>query len=350
MSHLLFVFTVATSVAAATWNSPQALQMRDRINANGAAGWKAALAPNIPYNDEAALKRLCGAKMNATEWQAKAGPAPEGSAEEAGRRLQSTALPVAYDLRTAYPQCSSIRLIRDQANCGSCWAVSTMNSLSDRHCIKSVKAGAFQERFYAAEDALECCNNGFCGFYNNAGCNGGDPVGAFYWAMRVGVVTGEAYGNLNYCKPYFFSRYNYGYAVAPYCTAQCANTLTYPRTYALDKVKISNWQFFNYYAEPPATTAAKAMQAILEQGTIVAGMDVYSDFYYYRSGVYKKVYGNYLGGHAIRVIGWGRDPVGGDYWIAANSWGTGWGQGGYFWIQRGVNQCRFESYLAAGII
>ena len=35
---------------------------------------------------------------------------------------QRNSLPLEYDLRTAYPKCESLREVRDQANCGSCWA------------------------------------------------------------------------------------------------------------------------------------------------------------------------------------------------------------------------------------
>jgi C1A family cysteine protease len=45
--------------------------------------------------------------------------------------------------------------------------------------------------------------------------------------------------------------------------------------------------------------------------------------------------------HGVVVVGWGTTS-GIDYWIVRNSWGTGWGQAGYVFIQRGVNKCKIE--------
>jgi len=63
----------------------------------------------------------------------------------------------------------------------------------------------------------------------------------------------------------------------------------------------------------------------------------------YKSGVYTHVTGSALGGHAIKVVGWGvtKDAKKTPYWIVANSWNTSWGKDGYFWM--GMNgSCNFE--------
>lgn len=61
---------------------------------------------------------------------------------------------------------------------------------------------------------------------------------------------------------------------------------------------------------------------------------VYEDFYSYKSGVYKHVTGDDLGGHAVKLLGWGVEN-GEPYWLCANSWGTGFGENGFFKILRG---------------
>jgi len=73
--------------------------------------------------------------------------------------------------------------------------------------------------------------------------------------------------------------------------------------------------------------------------------DVYEDFFNYESGVYTHVSGSFAGGHAVKMLGWGVEN-GVEYWLCANSWGTGWGQlGGFFKIAKG--QCGIDSQLFA---
>ena len=54
-------------------------------------------------------------------------------------------------------------------------------------------------------------------------------------------------------------------------------------------------------------------QEIMTFGPIEAAFDVYADFLAYKSGVYKHVTGDLLGGHAIKIMGWGTEN-GEDYW------------------------------------
>merc|ERR1712066_1170993 len=70
----------------------------------------------------------------------------------------------------------------------------------------------------------------------------------------------------------------------------------------------------------------------------------------YKGGVYHHVSGKALGGHAIRLVGWGEEEETGEkYWVLANSWNTDWGENGYFRIRRGTNECGIEEEVVAGI-
>ena len=83
---------------------------------------------------------------------------------------------------------------------------------------------------------------------------------------------------------------------------------------------------------------------IYNKGSVEGAFDVYEDFMTYKSGIYKHVEGGYLGGHAIKIIGWGvEDNV--KFWICVNE---DWGENGLFRILKGEDECGIESGVVAG--
>ena len=71
------------------------------------------------------------------------------------------------------------------------------------------------------------------------------------------------------------------------------------------------------------------MHEIYKNGPVEGAFIVYEDFPTYKSGVYSHHTGEALGGHAIRVLGWGEEN-GEKYWLCGNSWNTDWGDNGFF--------------------
>jgi len=90
------------------------------------------------------------------------------------------------------------------------------------------------------------------------------------------------------------------------------------------------------------------MNDIAAHGPAEAGFSVYQDFMSYKSGVYQHKSGGLLGGHAVKIVGWGVEGST-PYWIVANSWTTGWGEQGFFRILKGKNECGFESQIITGL-
>ncbi|CAD5213839.1 unnamed protein product [Bursaphelenchus okinawaensis] len=258
----------------------------------------------------------------------------------------NTAIPSSFDSRTQWPQCNkTIARIADQSKCGSCWAVSSAGAFSDRMCIATNGSKVVN---LSADDLLTCCNG--CG----VGCTGGYPFKAFNYIKQYGVVSGGDYNDNSTCMPYPFppcsgsAASSYSQCVgfggdfnAPQCTSQCQQS--YRRQYTQDK------RFaltpLSFRQNPQAM-----QQEIMTNGPIVfAAMEVYEDFLYYRGGVYQHMSGGYIGLHAVRVIGWGTQnnlP----YWIVANSWGSQWGENGFFRILRGYNHCNIESTANAATV
>lgn len=89
-------------------------------------------------------------------------------------------------------------------------------------------------------------------------------------------------------------------------------------------VKIQNWEtLYN---------ASKAKAWISRRGPLSTTMAVYYDFFSYRGGIYNHVTGGLAGHHAVAVVGYDERNR---CWICKNSWGTGWGEKGWFRIRYG---------------
>merc|ERR1719162_34482 len=86
------------------------------------------------------------------------------------------------------------------------------------------------------------------------------------------------------------------------------------------------------------------------KGPTTAGFYMKSNFYTIFTETPEAVYAasdaaaaENMGGHAATLIGWGKTDANLKYWELMNSWGSDWGNGGFFRIERGVDCCRIES-------
>lgn len=86
------------------------------------------------------------------------------------------------------------------------------------------------------------------------------------------------------------------------------------------------------------------MKCALLDGPLVGSMEVYEDFMTYKEGVYEHKAGEFMGNHAIEVVGWGTEN-GTEYWTCKNSWGPSWGISGYFKIKMGDS--KINTYMLA---
>ncbi|KRY08141.1 Cathepsin B-like cysteine proteinase 3 [Trichinella patagoniensis] len=233
-------------------------------------------------------------------------------------------LPKHFDSREKWPECEWIRFIRDQSNCGSCWAVSAASVMTDRHCI----ASKGQETPYISDEQILSCASSY-------GCSGGMIPSPFHYWKKMGIATGGPYGDKSCCQPYSIapcSKCPYT-ASTPSCKYDCQADYDIPIT--SEHYHVSSNQY-------------EIMNEIYTHGPVVAGFIVYEDFAYYISGIYQQTSYMAMGGHAIRIIGWGEEN-GIPYWLIANSWNTTFGEKGFFRIRRGTNECRIESEVYTGI-
>jgi len=240
-----------------------------------------------------------------------------------------TALPTSFDARTKWANCTTIGTILDQGRCGSCWAFGATESISDRFCITS--NGAVNVSL--SEMDLTCCD------FNDGGCEGGDPYSAWSYVANAGIVTGacDPY-TIPTCPPADQPCEPNTFVPTPQCEKSCSNGDTWHND--LHYVK-------SVYGVGPDPN--QIATEIMNFGPVEAAFSVYEDFLTYKSGVYQHTTGGYLGGHAIKIIGWGvENSI--PYWLVVNSWTTTWGDNGLFKIRRGDNQCGIESGVVAGTI
>jgi cathepsin B len=296
------------------------------------AGWEAHMSPRFEGKPIEHAQQLCGTFTDPEILEKL--PAKEELFPIETEFFAGMTIPSTFDARTAFPECSGvIGHIRDQASCGSCWAFASTESFNDRLCIAS--GGKFQT-LLSPQDTVDCCGFLAC---SSMGCNGGQPGKAWKWFTRTGVVTGGDYTDIDAgstCIPYQYVAGGSTPKIS--CSKKCLET-GYSTPYKSDK----------HFADSAySLTSVSAMQQdIMQYGPISGAFIVYEDFMSYKSGVYKHVTGNQLGGHAIKIMGWGTEN-GVDYWLVANSWNTTWGEKGTFKIRRGVDECGIESMAVNG--
>jgi len=326
-------------VAGSTWLSEEGQQKRVQIIRyvnQQRSTWRAGFNPRFQGTSFDYLKSLCGSFEDKT-----------GSSLPPKDIHPVEAIPAAFDSRTQWgSMCPSVSEIRDQSNCGSCWAFGCAEAATDRICIQT--NGTYVVEL-SSEDVLACC--GTCG----AGCNGGNPSAAWSWLRTTGVVTGNGYHLYDWCDSYALPNCDHhttgNYTPCsslptyptPSCVKSCDKESTYATSYTDDKRKFST-----EYSVP--RDVSKIQTDIMTNGPVEASFSVYEDFETYTSGVYVHKTGAYVGGHAVKIIGWGVDgSASTPYWTVANSWNTDWGETGFFRILRGSNECGIEGSIVAGM-
>lgn len=242
-------------------------------------------------------------------------------------------LPESFDAREHWPECPSLREVRDQGCCGSCWAVSAVSAMTDRWCVNSPDKSQFE---FGAFDLLSCCHE--CG----DGCEGGNLGPAWKYWVEHGVSSGGPYNSQQGCHPYPFDacRNPYEEDDAPKCSRKCQSNY--------NVTDVAQDRHFGRVAYSLGSDEERMKEDLFLHGPLQASFRFYADFKMYKSGVYRHVAGPLEGGHAVKVLGWGVEN-GVKYWLCANSWGENWGDKGFFKFVRGENHLNFESDVHAGL-
>ncbi|XP_076918494.1 low-temperature-induced cysteine proteinase-like [Bidens hawaiensis] len=189
--------------------------------------------------------------------------------------------------------------MKDQGQCGSCWAFSVTGSIEGAHAIASGELISLSE-----QELVDCDTNDY-------GCDGGNMDTAFRWVIKNGGLNSEE------AYPYTSSNGRDG---------KCDKTKSKVSVVSIDS-------FVEVDPNEDAVLCAAAKQPV----TIGICGSAY-DFQLYTGGIYNGQCSSslYSLDHAVLIVGYGSQD-GQDYWIVKNQWGTYWGLDGYVLMARNSN-------------
>jgi len=203
--------------------------------------------------------------------------------------VSNVQLPTSIDWRDQ----NAINPVRDQGQCGSCWAFSAVGAMEPRIFIKGIDKNGLLK--LSEQQLVDCAG----GSYGNEGCNGGDMGAAFQYAQDYGMMNRTDY---------------------PY-TAQDGNC-----AYNADKVN---------KGKPSGNTqvtpnSALALKTAIADGPVSVAIEADTFvFQFYSGGILNSAACGTNLDHGVVAIGYGVDPTKGEYYIVRNSWGASWGMRGY---------------------
>jgi C1A family cysteine protease len=186
--------------------------------------------------------------------------------------------------------------VKNQAQCGSCWAFSATETVESANLISS---GSVQN--LSPQEIVDCDTS-------DSGCNGGDPREALGWVQQQGGLDTDA------CYPYTAQD---GTCASSQCTPSATINNVIP-------VSADEQSIYNQLTTMPLSICCDASQWSNYQGGVLQGSQCGDSV-----------------DHAIQLTGY--SPSQGGYWIVRNSWGSDWGVNGFIYLQYGANTCDITS-------
>jgi len=212
------------------------------------------------------------------------------------QKISQTAMAASLDWR----QKGAVTDIKNQGQCGSCWAFSTTGSVEGAHAIKTGNLVSLSE-----QQLVDCSTP-----EGNQGCNGGLMDQAFqYIISNNGICTEASY-------PYTATGPNT-------CQTTCTSAAT-----------ISSFVDVTAGDE-------NALMAAVNIGPVSVAIEADQQcFQFYSGGILSDPSCGMQLDHGVLAVGYGTDAsTQTPYWIVKNSWGASWGESGYVRLIRGTNEC-----------
>jgi len=183
--------------------------------------------------------------------------------------------------------------VKDQGQCGSCWAFSSTGSLEGQNFIKNKELISFSE-----QELVDCAKT-----EGNQGCSGGLMDYAFVFVEKKGICTEKDYpykGVDGTCKT---------------CTPALKNITSYKDVTSEDDLET----------------------AVSNVGPVSVAVDANIKWQLYEGGIMSKTFCNSKKlDHGVLAVGYDKKD---NYWKVKNSWGASWGEKGYIRLEKGVDTC-----------
>jgi len=203
--------------------------------------------------------------------------------------------------------------VKDQGQCGSCWAFSAVEETESMWILKGKSKVELSVQQVVSCDSVD------------GACNGGDTPTAYAYIQSAGGLESED---------------DYPYSSGGGDNGTCN----------FDKSKLAGGNNNGFVYASPACQSndpdcrkvdeAKLLQSL---GTAPISICVVADpWQFYDSGVmtHDQCDGKFADlDHCVQLVGYNADPSDGKYWIVRNSWGSDWGESGYIWLEYGFNTC-----------
>jgi len=255
--------------------------------------------------------------------------------------LKETA-PAEVDHRQAFPECfpekDGMEVVRNQGQCGSCWAFASASSAMNNLCVSNhgeLSLASKDDRFEVSVQQIMSCNA------QKVGCDGGYAAAANSAVLTAGGPSKE--------RDYTYEcgagdPANHFDQSSPECSS-----FPWGASCVTSNSAVPGW-LWNGMAR---VEGASSMMALMADGqSLYVSMDVYGNFMDWTTGVYTTLSGGKKGGHAMTGIGYGTEG-GTPYWLLQNSWGpASWGVEGFGKVLRGKNLAGIEqgaSWLKAWV-